>query len=141
MIQGTLGFDAATLFHDMQLRAVLQHNWARLTGRRRPLPSLFDEQPLVRYRRGLPRLQSVPVTAIVGSAGRRHDFDAQLRPLRTTSRRRWRAIAAAFLAGVGLPPVELIRVEQHYYVRDGMHRVSVARALGIAEIEALVEDA
>lgn len=75
------------------------------------------------------------MTAIVGSVGRRHDFDA-----RTTSKRRWRAITAAFLAGVGLPPVEVIRVEQRYYVRDGMHRVSVARARGIAEIEALVKE-
>jgi hypothetical protein len=142
MLQGTSGFDSATLFSDIQVQGFLQRSWLRLIGRSRSLPNLLSEQPaLVRYRRGVQRLQSVPVTAIVGSVGSRHDFDAELRPLHRASGRRWRAIAAAYLAGRGLPPVELIRVGQRYYVRDGMHRVSVARALGIADIEALVEDA
>ena len=47
-------------------------------------------------------------------------------------------VAAAWLADEPLPPVELIQVHDVYYVRDGRHRVSVARALGVTPIEALV---
>lgn len=142
MIQGTSGFDSALLLRDIQFRGSLRRIWMRLIGRYRPMPDLLSRQPAaVRYHRGVQRFQSVSPTAIIGSVGRRADFDADFRPLQRVSARRWRAIAAAYLAGRGLPPVELIRAGQHYYVRDGMHRVSVARALGIAEIEALVEDA
>jgi hypothetical protein len=42
------------------------------------------------------------------------------------------------LAGDPLPPVELIQVGSVYFVRDGHHRISVARAMGQQEIEAVV---
>ncbi|NJN16323.1 MAG: hypothetical protein HC822_08635 [Oscillochloris sp.] len=47
-------------------------------------------------------------------------------------------MAVAFLSGAGLPPVELVQIADRSYVIDGMHRVSVARALGIGAIEALL---
>ena len=39
-----------------------------------------------------------------------------------------------------MPPVELLKVGDIYFVRDGHHRVSVARALGRADIDAYVTD-
>jgi ParB-like chromosome segregation protein Spo0J len=42
--------------------------------------------------------------------------------------------------GLTLPPVDLIRVGESYFVRDGHHRVSAARALGQAFIEATVTE-
>ena len=45
----------------------------------------------------------------------------------------------AFQRGRCLPPVALIQVGDHYFVRDGHHRISVARALGQLAIEATVE--
>jgi hypothetical protein len=51
---------------------------------------------------------------------------------------RWVNIATAILQGEFLPPVDLIRVGETYFVRDGHHRISAARALGQKEIDAVV---
>jgi len=83
-------------------------------------------------------LQAVPVARIVGSEGRSEDFDGEFRPLNNHTQKRWYSIARARLNGVVLPPVVLIRIGDEYYVRDGNHRVSVARALGDAAIDAEV---
>jgi hypothetical protein len=47
-------------------------------------------------------------------------------------------VAAARRRGKSLPPVDLIQVGDAYFVRDGHHRISVARALGQQDIEAKV---
>jgi hypothetical protein len=83
-------------------------------------------------------LQAVPVERIVGSEGRSEDFDGEFRPLNNHTQKRWYSIARARLNGVTLPAVALIRIGDAYYVRDGNHRVSVARALGDAAIDAEV---
>lgn len=80
----------------------------------------------------------VEIAAIVGSEGRAADFDGAFAPLGEHSRDRWVSVASARLAGRGLPPVQLIRAAGGYYVRDGHHRISVARALGEEFIEAEV---
>ncbi len=82
--------------------------------------------------------QTVPVRQIRGSEGRRDTFDNAFHPLRPHTRGRWLNIAAAWLQGVALPPVELIRLGTTYFVRDGHHRISVVRAMGIKEIDAVV---
>lgn len=81
---------------------------------------------------------SVPLARIVGSEGRANDFDGAFRPLTDHTRDRWIGIAAARRAGAEMPPVELIQVGDGYFVRDGHHRISVARAAGQREIEAQV---
>jgi hypothetical protein len=78
---------------------------------------------------------NVPLSQIVGSEGRASDFDSQFNPLNYHTRDRWINIAAAARRGVALPPVELIQAADGYYVRDGHHRISVARALGQGSIE------
>jgi hypothetical protein len=80
----------------------------------------------------------VPVRLIRGSEGRLTDFDADFHPLHLHNRERWLNLAAAWLQGIVLPPVDLVRVGDVFYVRDGHHRVSVARALGQDYIDALV---
>jgi hypothetical protein len=47
-------------------------------------------------------------------------------------------IAAAWEMGTPLPPVKLIQIGDLYFVRDGHHRISVARAMGQEAIEAEV---
>ena len=66
------------------------------------------------------------------------DFDWAFRPRVWDTAERWRRVAEAWLEGVALPPVELIRVGDVYFVRDGHHRISVAAACGAREIDALV---
>ncbi|UCG25623.1 MAG: hypothetical protein JSW55_06445 [Chloroflexota bacterium] len=81
---------------------------------------------------------TVPVDLITGSEGKSQEFDREFRPLKSFSRDRWISIAVARLQGKSLPPVELIKVGDEYYVRDGHHRISVARAYGQVEVDAVV---
>jgi len=83
-------------------------------------------------------LREVPLDQIRGSEGRAGGFDAEMWPTDGQSRDRWVSIAVARERGVALPPVELIQVGDTYFVRDGHHRISVARALGQAYIDAEV---
>lgn len=82
--------------------------------------------------------QVVPLAKIRGSESRLHDFDAAFRPCMRNLAERWCRVAEAWQQGVALPPVELIQVGEVYVVRDGHHRISVARTYGAQEIEALV---
>ena len=81
---------------------------------------------------------NIPLTKIIGSEGRTNDFDSAFNPLKSHNRDRWIGIAAARRRGTILPPVELIQVADTYFVRDGNHRVSVAKAAGQVEIEAQI---
>lgn len=83
-------------------------------------------------------LRVVPLAKIVGSQGRACDFSPDFRPRQPGTRSRWINIAAAVSKGVTLPPVELIQVGARYYIRDGHHRISVARANGQDHIDAHV---
>jgi hypothetical protein len=83
-------------------------------------------------------LQVVPLDAIVGSVDRTTDFDRGLRPTSARLRSRWERIAAAQRRGEALPPVSLYKVGDLYFVRDGHHRVSVAKSLGRKDIDAYV---
>jgi hypothetical protein len=80
----------------------------------------------------------VPLRQIRGSAGRSHDFDAVFHPRQGRNKGRWLRIAVARQMGTYLPPVELVRIGDAYFVRDGHHRISVAHAMGQACIEAEV---
>jgi hypothetical protein len=82
--------------------------------------------------------RTVRVVDIVGSENRVDDFDSEFYPLEEHLETRWVSVAMAMGSQVNLPPVELIEVEGEYYVRDGHHRVSVARMMGIAELDAVV---
>jgi len=82
--------------------------------------------------------QVVKLNAIRGTEGRPGDFDDQFYPLSDKTRQRWQSVADALDEGLVLPPVQLIQVGADYYVRDGHHRVSVTRALGLDVIEAEV---
>jgi hypothetical protein len=82
----------------------------------------------------------VPLDAIVGTVDRAREFDRSFRPTSGRVRSRWESIAAAMRRGESMPPVDLLRIGEIYFVRDGHHRVSVARALGRADIDALVTE-
>ena len=85
-------------------------------------------------------LQVVPLDAIVGSVDRTVDFDRGLRPTSARLRSRWERIAAAQRRGEALPPVSLYKVGDLYFIRDGHHRVSVAKSLGRKDIDAYVTE-
>jgi len=85
-------------------------------------------------------LQVVPLDAIVGTVDRTRDFDRQFRPTSGRVRARWERLAAAMRAGESLPPIDAYRIGDLHFVRDGHHRVSVARALGRRDIDAYVTE-
>src|SRR3954469_21110574 len=85
-------------------------------------------------------LQVVPLHQVVGSVDRTVDFDRGFRPTSPRLRSRWERIAAAQRRGESLPPVSLYKVGDLYFVRDGHHRVSVAKSLGREDIDAYVTE-
>ncbi len=96
-------------------------------------------EDLCRHHQDVLHLNGVMQLArIVGSEGRSEDFDGHFRPQRTHNRERWIRVASAWLQGLALPAVQLVQVGDAYYVRDGNHRVSVARAFGQESIDAEV---
>ena len=82
--------------------------------------------------------KSVPVDKIVGSEGRTKDFDSSFRPRREFLRHRWIRVATAYYQRVELPPVQLLEIGGVYFVRDGNHRVSVAKSRKLGYIDAEV---
>jgi hypothetical protein len=85
------------------------------------------------------RLREIPLDAIVGTLepNRAAEFDAAFRPV-ARLRKRWLSVWLAETRGAGLPPISVARVAGGYAVRDGHHRVSVARARGAVTITAIV---
>jgi hypothetical protein len=71
---------------------------------------------------------------------RSRDFDRRFRPTSRRVRRRWEGIAEAIRRGQSMPPIDVYRIGDLYFVRDGHHRVSVARAMGLDNIEAYVTE-
>lgn len=90
---------------------------------------------------GPSRLEVVPLRAIVGTIEPTSSFDSDFRPASNEMRTRWERIALAHRRGDALPPVILRRQPDGYYIVDGRHRVSVARALQHREIDAWVTGA
>ena len=102
----------------------------------------FDEatEGLGTWRQAYLGSRTVPVESIVGSEGRYADFDDEFLPLRGSSEEKWRSVYEALRRGEGLPPVSLLKVGDAYFVRDGNHRVSVARWLGAESLDAEVAE-
>jgi hypothetical protein len=98
---------------------------------------VFDEH--TGRRRGPRGVVEIPIDAIVGTTepNRAAQFDQHFRPTAQT-RFRWQRVFMAFHSGTSLPPITVVQVGEQYVVRDGHHRVSVAKALGSLTIPAIV---
>ncbi len=132
---------AARLYNNFKRNGLLAKIRARITGDFPPLVSLSEvTAPGACLSRRSNGLQSVEIGQISGSVnpGRTNDFDGEFRPLRGHTRDRWVNLAAIRSNGRKLPPVALIQVQGAYFVQDGHHRISVARARGEQRIEAHV---
>ena len=118
-------------------RAYLVARARRWLTRRRPTrtrPRDLGDVAALSWR--TPRLQAVPLAAIVGTVDATVDFDASFRPATDRIASRWQSIASAHRHGRPLPPISVLERPDGYYVLDGRHRVSVARALGHVDIDA-----
>lgn len=72
-------------------------------------------------------MQTIPVDKIVGSVGRYRDFDRVFLPTQRQTSQRWVSIKTAHYEEKPLPPIDAYKIGDVYFVRDGNHRVSVAR--------------
>ncbi|HMQ32434.1 MAG TPA: hypothetical protein PKD53_17005 [Chloroflexaceae bacterium] len=95
---------------------------------------------LGRYRQAPRGVQTIALAQIAGSEGRAHEFDRNFLPRATYLKERWSRVAQAMSDGVRLPPIQVYKLGEHYYVCDGNHRVSVARHRGQDQIEANVTE-
>jgi hypothetical protein len=82
-------------------------------------------------------LQEIELDKIRGSVGRYQDFTSAFLPRRVNLRDRWQRVWSADVSK-GLPPIELYKVGEAYFVSDGNHRVSIAKTEGRETIEAYV---
>jgi hypothetical protein len=85
-------------------------------------------------------LQAIPLDSIVGTVDRVREFDRRFRPTSARVRGRWQRIAEAQRRGQSMPPISVYRIGDMHFVRDGHHRVSVARAMGRDDIDAYVTE-
>jgi hypothetical protein len=124
-------------------RIARQRRLAALARRlkRRPadegqLLQLPDELEAGAHRRTI-GVQVIALDSIVGTTEREkaRAFDRCFRPP-AWSQGRWQLLWIARCRDTPLPPISVYRVDDQHYVRDGHHRVSVARALGESTIDA-----
>jgi hypothetical protein len=83
-------------------------------------------------------LSTIQLDRIVGSVGHNRDFTPGFWPRASVSPERWVTVDVAMGQPAGVPPIEVFQVGDRYFVADGNHRVSVAKANGLREIEAYV---
>ncbi len=102
----------------------------------------FDEVVAALGRRGERRLglETIDLDSIVGTVDRTREFDRGFRPTSRAGKQRWQGVAKAMRRGQAMPPIDVYRIGSLHFVRDGHHRVSVARAMGLDVIEAAVTE-
>ena len=83
---------------------------------------------------------TVRIDEIKGSENSAKDFDQNFNPLKSHNRGRWISISSAWQRGTTLPAVELIKIQDVFIVRDGHHRISVARHMGCEAMDARVTE-
>jgi hypothetical protein len=136
--------DARDDFTRARRRAAWAKAFARLSGRPGDVDVLLPYDEVVAAlgpREIMPLgLKTVPLDSIVGSTDRTGGFDRHFRPTSGQPRERFERLAAAARRGESFPPVDLYRVGALHFVRDGHHRVAVARALDWKVIPAYVTE-
>jgi hypothetical protein len=85
-------------------------------------------------------LKTIRLSTVVGTVDSRRDFDRRFRPTSARVRERWERLALAQRRGAPIPPIDVYRVGELHFVRDGHHRVSIALATGQTTIDAYVTE-
>jgi hypothetical protein len=133
--------EGISAFQSARFRAFWDDMFSLIRGKPAELLSFEDIRARLRLREeDYKGLQDVPLDKIAGSVGRYHEFNSRFLPKRNTMQDRWSRVYAQASGMVGLPPIELYKVGDVYFVRDGNHRVSVARQLGAKTIQAHVTE-
>ena len=136
-------FQALDDYRKARRAAAVQEILARLSGDADDVELLsYDEvrQKLKAIEKSSETLEEIPLDSIVGSVGRYHDFTRKFLPKSSIDRSRWARVMATSHGLAGLPPIDVYRIGEVYFVKDGNHRVSVARQMGSEMIQAYVTE-
>lgn len=135
-------YQAALLdFRRARKKASMEAIVGRLRGKSMELLSYKEVAEKLRLRAKTDRgVQDIPVDAIVGSFGRYGDFSRSFLPRHDWDAERWATVRAAASGFRQLPPIDVYKVGDVYFVEDGNHRVSIARHRGAETIAAHVTE-
>ncbi|HPX28798.1 MAG TPA: transcriptional regulator [Sphaerochaeta sp.] len=126
-------------FEKAKSRGRIQSILSSLVRKNSDLLSLYAVTELIKPKNETYRgMQTIPVKNIIGSEGRYQDFSLAFYPKKELLRARWRSIDLATKKYVILPPISVYKLGEWYFVRDGNHRVSVAKTQGVEFIDAEV---
>jgi hypothetical protein len=128
---------AANKFSELRARALRRSMLAKLTGQNTKLAVFPENVRRERPNRKLNNVTDIRIEQITGTVSRDVDFDRDFRPLGKYLLERWVNIFVN-LNPDNWSPILVHKVGDQYYVEDGHHRVSVARALGMLYIQARV---
>lgn len=128
-------------FRSARLAADWERLWGRLTGKSANLLPFEEVRAYVKANTPRQRVQrTIPLASIVGSVGRYQDFTRSFLPKRDSDRNRWASVRRAALEQKRLPPIDVYKLGDVYFVQDGNHRVSVARQMQAEDIDAFVTE-
>lgn len=126
-------------FTKAKTRAFFQSLLGGLKWKNTDLLSLYQVTSIIKPKEETYEgMKTIEVDKIVGSEGRYHDFSAAFFPKKEMLRARWESVDRAHYKDVVLPPISVYEISGVYFVRDGNHRVSVAKAQGVQYIDAEV---
>ncbi len=126
-------------FNKAKNRARIQVVLSRLKWENTDLLSLYEVTDLIKPRsQSYLGIKSIPIENIIGSEGRARDFSKAFFPKKEMLKERWKSIDKAHLQFIDLPAISVYKLGDWYFVRDGNHRVSVAKTQGNEFIDAEV---
>ena len=128
-------------FNAAHRKASLKSAISHLTGEKIDLLSYGEVLKSLRLQGQVERgRQEIPLDKIIGSVGRYTDFTRDFLPRKSSDSQRWVSVKVATESLMGVPPIEVYKVGDYYFVRDGNHRVSIARQNGQSHIEAYITE-
>lgn len=131
----------ARQFHRARRQAALESLLARLSGHSAELLSYDEVVGKLGVAGQSPGgVRQIPIAAIVGSVGRYGDFSRTFLPRQESDEDRWVSVGAAAPTVSDLPPIEVYKVGESYFVLDGNHRVSIAHRQGLDYIDARITE-
>jgi nucleotide-binding universal stress UspA family protein len=132
-------FSAAQDFRRLRRKAVLEELLGKLRGTQSELVPYEEVRRRLRTSSEISRKrQEIPLDRIVGSVGRYRDFTRSFLPKSDSDEARWSRVRMAMESPQGVPPIEVYELGSVYFVKDGNHRVSIAKQMGLPTIEAYV---
>ncbi len=128
-------------FRRARREAAMQQLLARITGKSADLLAYNEVCERLKASGSVELgVQEIPLDAIVGSVGRYQDFTRSFMPRSDQDETRWVGVKTAVNDMRGIPPIDVYKIGEAYFVNDGNHRVSVARQLGSETISAHVTE-